>query len=300
MTTQGMIYNIQRMSTQDGPGLRTTVFFKGCPLACRWCSNPESQARHPQLMHFGNLCTSCGACAPVCAHGAVIKNHEGRIGRDFSACVHCGACAEACPTGAAAISGRLRTVEEVMEAVRKDAAFYFTSDGGVTFSGGECTMQGEFLLALMGACHDEGVHCAVDTCGQTEPGLFARVLDEADLLLFDIKHMDSAAHKELTGVGNELIQRNLRTALAQYPDKLCIRIPLMPGLNDGEANVAAMADLLLPYGVTTVNVLPCHRFGSSKYEALSLPQPGVPEYTPGELRTVLSRFEDCGLRTEIV
>lgn len=297
---QGVLYNIQRMSVQDGPGLRTTVFFKGCPLACRWCSNPESQTYKPETMRFANLCLNCGACLEVCPSQALGRDEAGRIFWKRSACENCGQCAEVCPAQAQALSGARYTVAEVLDKVRKDAPFYSRSGGGVTFSGGECTMQGEFLLALLEACHADGLHCCVDTCGQTEPGLFARVLDEADLLLFDIKHTDSATHKELVGAGNELIQKNLRQALEKAPEKLRIRVPLMPGLNDSEANIAAMAKLLLPYGIDSLDVLPCHNFASSKYAALALANPAMPEYEPEALDAVLGLFAAHGLATEIV
>lgn len=299
MPARGILYNIQRMSVHDGPGLRTTVFFKGCPLSCCWCSNPESQHPRPQLMFFSDLCVGCGICMSACTHGAISWN-KGKAARDFSRCVACGACTLPCPSGAASMSGREYEVDDVMEIVRKDAAFYNNSGGGVTFSGGECTMQAEFLYALMDACQSEGFHTCVDTCGQCAPHIFSRILSKADLFLFDVKHMDSTEHRRLVGVGNETIQRNLKTALDIYPEKIRIRIPLMPGLNDSEENIAALAALLAPYGVKRVDVLPCHSFGSSKYDALGLPQPGVPEYSPEGLRVALDRFATHGLETEIV
>ena len=299
MSTKGIIYNIQRMSVHDGPGLRTTVFFKGCPLHCLWCSNPESQAMAPQLMFFQNLCPGCGHCVQVCTHGAAIEK-GGRFLRDFSRCVGCGACAEQCPTTASSMSGREYDVDAIMKVIRKDASFFSNSGGGVTFSGGECTMQGAFLMELVEACLNEGLHTCIDTCGQTDPKLFKCLLGKADLFLFDIKHMDSAQHKRLTGMGNELIQRNLGAALETFPEKIRIRIPLMPGLNDSEENIAAVASRLKPYGVRHVDVLPCHFFGSSKYNALGLPQPDVREYVPDALHGVLERFAAHGLETEIV
>ena len=171
---------------------------------------------------------------------------------------------------------------------------------GVTFSGGECTMQPDFLMALVDACQDEALHVCIDTCGQTDPVFFQALLRKADLFLFDIKQMDSKAHKRLTGVGNGLILRNLRTALAACPEKIRIRIPLMPGLNDGEENIAAVAALLGEYGVRHVDVLPCHSFGSGKYRALSRPVPDVREFSPAGLHVALERFAARGLETEIV
>ncbi len=287
------------MSVHDGPGLRTTVFFKGCPLHCLWCSNPESQAVAPQLMFFQNLCSGCGHCVQVCTHGAIIEK-DGQFLRDFSHCVGCGACADQCPTTASSMSGREYDVDTIMKVIRKDSSFFGNSGGGVTFSGGECTMQGAFLVELVEACLNEGLHTCIDTCGQTDPKLFERLLGRVDLFLFDIKHMDNARHKSLTGMGNELIQRNLGIALETFPEKIRIRIPLMPALNDSEENIAAVAARLKPYGVRHVDVLPCHFFGSSKYNALGLPQPDVREYAPDELHGVLERFAAHGLETEIV
>ena len=299
MSAQGILYNIQRMSVHDGPGLRTTVFFKGCPLRCLWCSNPESQSLHPQLMFFRDLCNGCGRCLQVCRSGAVVR--EGAVyGRDFSKCVHCGICASECPATASVMSGRAHDVESVMKVIRKDAPFYANSGGGVTFSGGECTMQEDFLLALMESCQKEGLHMCVDTCGHTEPGLFGEVLERADLLLFDMKHMDSGRHKALTGVGNGRILENLAAALRACPEKIRIRIPLMPGLNDSQENILAVASFLRPYGLGKVDVLPCHAFGRNKYAALNLGQPPVREYAPQELRDILRRFAEAGLETEIV
>ena len=299
MSTHGIIYNIQRMSTDDGPGLRTTVFFKGCPLHCLWCSNPESQATAPQMLFFPSLCAGCGHCVQVCRHDAIVE--KGSVfTRDISRCISCGACVEQCPTTASSMSGREYNVEEVMKIIRKDASFFANSGGGVTFGGGECTMQGAFLMELVETCLSEGLHTCIDTCGQTDPKLFVRLLDKADLFLFDIKHMDNEQHKRLTGMWNETIQRNLKNALAMYPEKIRIRVPLMPGLNDSEENISSVALLLGQYGLRHVDVLPCHSFGSSKYEALGLRQPNVREYTPDELHDVLERFAAHGLETEIV
>ncbi len=164
----GIVYNIQRMSTKDGPGLRTTVFLKGCPLDCLWCSNPESQSFHPQLLLFENLCQSCGACERVCQHGAVSKT--GNVyNRDRSLCCDCGTCAEVCPIRTRVVSGKRISVEEVMDIVDRDSLFYANSDGGVTFGGGEPTAVGNFLVALLRDCADKGYHTCVDTCGVCPP-----------------------------------------------------------------------------------------------------------------------------------
>jgi len=296
---KGMVYNIQRMSVQDGPGLRTTVFLKGCPLRCLWCSNPESQAFTPQLMYFENLCTGCGACETACPNGAVTRLRNGKFGRDPKQCTDCGACAPVCPSGARDMSGRLMTVEEVMEVVRKDGTFYLNSDGGVTFGGGEPTAAGDFFLALLEQAHEEAYHCTVDTCGQCPEDRFRKTIELADLLLFDCKHMDPARHRELTGQDNTLILKNLRNALGSGTP-VRIRMPLMPGLNDTEENLAAMADFLGEFSLRDVEVMPCHFFGRNKYLALNRALPLVRQYEPEEFKAVNERFLRHGLRPIVV
>lgn len=294
----GMVYNIQRMSTQDGPGMRTTVFLKGCPLRCLWCSNPESQSFKPQLLVFSNLCTGCGLCREICPQGAVVQDETG-FNRDLSLCTDCGACAAACPSRARVMSGEEMSVEDVMKIVRKDALFYTNSDGGVTFGGGEPTCGGDFMLALMDASIREGFHVCVDTCGYCPPETFKKVLDRCELFLFDCKHMDPAEHKKLTGVDNAVILENLRAVLSSKVP-VQIRIPLMPDLNDSEENIAAMASFLGEYGKKEVDVLPCHAFGRSKYDAMRLPVPSMQAYEASKLQEVLGRFARHGLKVNIV
>lgn len=294
----GMIYNIQRMSTQDGPGMRTTVFLKGCPLSCLWCSNPESQALRPQLLVFSNLCIGCGRCLEACPHGAVTREEDG-FNRDLAICTNCGTCAEVCPSKARVMSGKAMDVDEVMKVVRKDALFYANSDGGVTFGGGEPTSGGDFLVEMLEASRKEGFHTCLDTCGHCAPEQFKRALDKSELLLFDCKHMDPEQHKKLTGVDNALILQNLRATLSSgVPVR--IRIPLMPGLNDSEENIAALAAFLGEYGKDEVDVLPCHAFGRSKYDALRLPAPVMRAYEPEALEEALGRFKRHGLKVNIV
>lgn len=290
---QGMIYNIQRMSVHDGPGLRTTVFLKGCPLRCLWCSNPESQETTPQLLFFANLCTGCGKCVDVCPNGA---SHlaDGAVVRDAARCTHCGLCAQACPAGAREMSGRVMTVDEVMEVVLKDMLFYENSGGGVTFGGGEPTAGGQFLLDLMQASRDLGLHVAVDTCGFCAGERFDGVMALADLFLFDCKHVNPEAHRRLTGRDNAPILRNLRAALASGTE-VRVRMPLVPGMNDDDANLAALAALLGEYDRNEVDVMPCHAFGRSKHAALGLPEPAMPQYAPEQLARILDRFAKHGL-----
>ena len=294
----GIVYNIQRMSTKDGPGLRTTVFLKGCPLHCPWCSNTESQSFKPPLMFFSNLCVGCGACERVCPNGAVVKIGD-VYNRDRSICTDCGLCVESCPSKAREMSGKRMTVEEVMRVVDSDSLFYDNSGGGVTFGGGEPTAAGAFLLGLLDASIRRGYHICLDTCGVCEPERFRKIMNQVELFLFDCKHMDPDEHKRLTGLDNVLILQNLHT-LFEAKKALHIRVPLMPGINDTEKNIAQMAAFLHKHGHNEVDVLPCHTFGHSKYAALNLADPVMVPYQPEELAAALERFAKYDLKVTIV
>lgn len=299
MSEQGVLYNMQRMSIHDGPGVRTTVFFKGCPLSCQWCGNPESQSHTPQLMVFENLCIGCGACEKVCPHDAVVTDGE-LYNRDMDRCAHCGVCVTVCPAKARVLSGSRYSVGRVMDNVRKDAGFYRNSDGGVTFGGGECSAQGAFLLLLLGSCRDEGFHTCVDTCGCCAPELFEQLIPLTDLFLYDVKHMDPFLHKNITGVDNKVILANLRTALKTVPQKVRIRMPLIPEINDDNKNIEAVSELLQEFGCHTLDVMPYHLLGRNKYLALHRPVPQFSGYTPAKLRNVLERFLQKGLVPTVV
>lgn len=294
---KGMVYNIQRMSTEDGPGMRTTVFLKGCPLRCLWCSNPESQKHGPQLMVFEDLCSGCGRCAELCPSGAVVRKGD-KYNRDTSICTDCGTCEPGCPDKARVMSGKEMAVDEIMKIINKDTLFYANSGGGVTFGGGEPTFSGDFLLALLRASRDAGLHVCVDTCGFCPEPLFREVIGLTDLFLFDCKHMDPQKHTELTGADNVRILANLRQALESGTETR-IRIPLMPGLNDSAENIAAMAEFLKHYNKMEIDVLPCHAFGRNKYAALNLEQPAMRAYAPETLKEVIALFEQHGLKTHL-
>ena len=264
----GWLFNIQRFSTQDGPGIRTTVFLKGCPLRCQWCSNAESWHSGKEILFFAERCDlECGKCVRVCPCSAIEVSGNGQKRIVRSRCNACGECVEVCPKEALGISGQLMTAAQVIGEVKKDAAFYRNSSGGVTLSGGEPTAQADFALDILTGCQEDGLHTCLDTCGYTDEGTFERILEAVDLVLFDIKHMDPRRHKEFTGVDNEIILRNAVIA-ARKAKELIFRVPLIPGCNDSEENIRAVGKLAVELKVPEVDLLPYHRLGVGKFAAL--------------------------------
>lgn len=264
---QGMVFDIQHFTLHDGPGVRSTVFLKGCPLACWWCSNPESQNALPQLMFFKDLCTACGACLKVCPHGA-LSLESLRLVMNRGTCTACGACVEICPNNARQLSGRLMTVQEVLGEVRQHWRIFQQSGGGVTCSGGEALAQQEFLMELFKGLHDEvGLHTCLDTCGMAPWSSFKELLPYVDLVLLDIKHMDSAIHKHATRAGNDLVLANARE-LAKRKIPVLIRVPLIPGFNDTDMNLNTLGAFLKENALTETEIMPYHTLGLNKYAAL--------------------------------
>lgn len=289
----GTIYNIQRFSLHDGPGIRTTVFLKGCPLRCAWCHNPESQQRRPQLSLFATRCMRCGACGAVCSCHTYAN---GQHAVDYAACTACGRCADACRAGALEVLGREASVAEVLEEVLRDQPFYETSGGGMTISGGEPLLQADFTAALLAAAKAEGIHTAVETCGHAPWDFFRLLLPHLDLVLFDVKQMDSALHQAFTGVGNETILENLRRlCAADIAAEVVVRVPVIPGYNDQPAHYEALAALLqtLPR-IPRVELLPYNEMAGSKYPRLGM------TYVPGDIREEDGQAPDqlCRLLTE--
>jgi len=296
----GYVFDVQRFSLNDGPGIRTTVFFKGCPLSCLWCSNPESQEQRPELLYLESQCTRCYRCVEVCPTGATTKDAEGAIAIDRGLCRGCGLCAEACPNEARVLSGKVMAVDELVQVIRRDELFYRNSGGGVTASGGEPTYQPDFLKQLFAECQRYGVHTTLDTCGHLQWAAMSEVLDHVDLVYYDLKHMDAERHRELTGAGNELVLDNARR-IAESEKPIVMRIPLIPGCNDDEANIRAVAEFVREIGLVRVDLLPFHQLGSQKYERLGKVYRlgGVKMYQEEETQATKDIFQSYGLEVSI-
>ena len=261
----GLVFNIQKFSTEDGPGIRTTVFMKGCLLRCPWCSNPEGIGSAPELMPSKRNCIACKQCMEACVPGAISFTDDIRE-IDWDLCSGCLACAEVCPSGALEAVGQYRTVDETFRIAERDRDFYVSSGGGVTVSGGEALLQWEFVRELLKKCQQASLHTALDTTGYCEWENMRQVLLHTDLVLFDVKHTDPRRHKERTGVPNDRILRNLERAASMT--KVWLRVPVVPGFNDSEPNMHSTAELALRVGAEKVSLLPYHDWAREKYRRL--------------------------------
>ncbi len=296
----GIIFDIKRYAIHDGPGIRTTVFFKGCPLTCPWCHNPEGIGRSPRVVYRKSVCIGCRECLEACPENALSAGPDG-IDTDEARCKQCGSCVNICPAGARELIGKTETVDSLMEIIRKDVPFFDTSGGGVTFSGGEPLMQAEFLLEILAACGKEDIHRTLDTTGYTDPDTLKRVARHTDLFLFDLKFMDPEKHRLYTGVSNEQILINLET-LARLDKGIIVRIPLIPGINDDAATINSMAAFLahLPQ-IKTVHILPYHDFQKSKYDKFSINYKArdVEPPSPERVAAIQNRLAGTGLSVEV-
>jgi pyruvate formate lyase activating enzyme len=276
--TSGQVFNVMRFSTHDGPGIRTTVFLKGCPLSCWWCHNPENWQHVPSEVYIADRCIGCGICVDACPNQALSRAPQG-ITVDPDRCAHCGRCVDACPSEARERTGWLVTVPELVGTIERDIPFYEQSKGGVTFSGGEPLCQADFLMAMLESCGRLEIHRAVDTCGYADSDLLLQVARFTDLFLFDLKALDPVAHRTETGVDNAGILANLRQLSGSGAD-IVIRLPLIPGVNDDDQSLSNIGEFIaaLPRR-HPVDLLPYHAAATSKYKKLGIGLRG-PNVTP--------------------
>ena len=296
------LFDIKRYSINDGPGVRITLFFKGCPLSCRWCHNPESISFETEKLYNKSRCIGCGSCISVCPTDALTLTSAEGIVTDFSRCLLCGDCAGVCPTKAIEMSGRNYTEEEVMTIVMKETSIMDNSGGGVTFSGGEPLIYSRELKSLLIRCGEEGIHRAVDTSGNVRRQLVEEIMPHTDLFLYDLKLMDSEKHRKWTGAGNDLILSNL-SYISGSGKEYHVRIPLVGGVNCDEENIRQTVSFLkgLPYQPAMVGLLPYHNSALKKYEKLGRDynENGMREPSKDRIDQIFTLFKDNGFNTLI-
>lgn len=293
---KGIIFNIQKFSLHDGPGIRTVVFFKGCPLRCKWCSNPESQSAKVQILWDKDKCRGCGTCVSNCPRKAIEATENGLV-INHSSCIGCGTCVSNCATHAMKAEGEGKTIEEVMRVCRQDLDFYEESGGGVTLSGGEVLMHPDFAAALLETLKREHIHTAIETTGYASPETFRQVIKNTDLLLFDIKHWDEQKHIAGTGVSNRLTLENMKYAVAHGKEVLP-RLPVIPGYNNTIDDAKGFVQRLREVNVFQVQLLPFHQFGEKKYAMLGEKYAftDIPALHEEDLTEFKQVFLDAGIR----
>jgi pyruvate formate lyase activating enzyme len=296
---RGTIAQFERYAVHDGPGIRTVVYLKGCPLRCLWCHSPETQSGKSEVAIRGDRCIRCGTCVDTCEHGAVVDAGT-YYDVERGACALCAECAALCPTGARDVIGRAMTVDEVVAELERDTVFFDESGGGVTISGGEPLMQPEFVGALVEACRARRLHTAVETCGAGDSEALARIATNTDLFLYDLKLMDDERHRRATGASNRVILENLER-LVRLGANVRVRFPLVPGVNGDEGNVEALGAFVASLGLPGLDVLPYHRAGIAKYRRLgrTYPLPDVHPPSNGTLEAAVERLAGLGLTVHV-
>lgn len=301
MVNNGFIFDIKRYAVHDGPGIRTTIFLKGCPLRCWWCHNPEGISQAKALMFFEYKCMQCKTCVGVCPTGAIsFENGVHHI--DRLRCNNCGICSDACPTEALRHAGAIITIEELMKEIEKDVLLYDNSGGGVTFSGGEPLFQHKFLREALRECKKRDIHTVLDTSGYASPDVFSTVLDYVDVFLFDLKLADDEEHRKYTGVSNSLIKDNLRMLVdTGRGHDVILRFPVIPGITDTEKNVDGLVKFVSSLkGINEIDLLPFHDI-SEKYNRLGIEYKMPVRQAPSQekLKYIKERFEEIGLYVKI-
>jgi pyruvate formate lyase activating enzyme len=298
--TQGRVFAIKRFALHDGPGIRTTVFLKGCPLRCLWCHNPEGLRHDRELAFYSHLCIGCDRCYETCPSGALRKETSPREDYDREKCLLCGKCAEACPAGAIELIGKDVSADEVIEEAERDREFYGASGGGMTVSGGEPLSQADFTAELLLRAKAGGIDTVLDTSGQAPPEHLDRCLDLADHIYYDLKAVDERRHRDLTGFSNRRILDNLERVSTSGKD-LTIRIPLVRGLNDGREDIFAMEEMITSLPTLTnlqrVEIIPYHRIGEGKYRSVGLDYPLKSQevHSRQEIEVIVDLFAEAGL-----
>ncbi|MFA7268991.1 MAG: glycyl-radical enzyme activating protein [Sterolibacterium sp.] len=299
---RGIVFNIQRFSVHDGPGIRSTVFLKGCPLRCPWCQNPESIKNMAEIIVRDVKCIKCAKCASICPQEAISVTQEERL-IDWAKCDYCLKCAEVCPSKSIEVSGEYRTVDEVLQEVMKDSSYYRRSSGGMTVSGGEPLVQWRFTRSLLQKARAKGLHTALDTTGYANWEVLDEVLNHTSLALYDVKHIDSAKHKEATGVPNERILENLEKTARKGRTKIWIRYPVISGFNDSEEELKELCRFARTLGQTVekISLLPFHKFGELKYCATGKTSPyqDVPPCSEEQIGELKRLIETNGLKVDV-
>jgi pyruvate formate lyase activating enzyme len=295
---RAVIFDIQRFSLHDGPGIRTTIFFKGCPLRCAWCQNPESRSRRPEMAFYADRCRQCFTCRAVCPEGAILEGPDRRV--DYNRCTACGACAAACPADALRLIGREWDVEPLVIEIMKDRDYFADSGGGVTLSGGEPLMHPGFVLPLLQRFHEEKINRAIETCGMFRMPDMKPLLPHVSLIYYDLKQMDAKKHRSYTGADNRLILANFRS-LSKLHRNLQARIPVVPGFNDDEKNIRATACFLKGTGHSSIHCLPYHNLGEAKIPRLNTTQKllGLPALTGDAMARIKQLFRKEGINAVI-